>query len=88
MGNRCREENGGEGRGARKRGRERGRKKKTEQEIFPERKGGRKGWLRWEREKKERRLEIEIDDIESDYDRDRPFILFSFLRKSQQPTLQ
>lgn len=84
MGNRCREENGGEGRGAEK-ARE---KKKTEREIFPERKRGRKGWLRWEREKKKRRLEIEIDDIESDYDRDRPFILFSFLRKSQQPTLQ
>lgn len=83
MGNRCREENGGEGRGA-----EKARGKKNEREIFPERKGGRKGWLRWEREKKERRLEIEIDDIESDYDRDRPFILFSFLRKSQQPTLQ
>lgn len=69
--------------GQRKRAREKNRTR-----IFPERKGGRKGWLRWEREKKERRLEIEIDDIESDYDRVRPFILFSFLRKSQQPTLQ
>lgn len=37
--------------GQRKRERE-SEGKKTEREIFPERKGGRKGWLRWEREKR------------------------------------
>lgn len=67
MGNMCREENDGEGQEAL--GGE--KKKETEKE---EKKQGRREWLRLvvkrRGEKDERRLEIEIDDIESAYDRD------------------
>lgn len=64
-------------------GEERNKKKERKRKKkFPERKQGRREWLRLvvrrRGEKDERRLEIEIDDIESAYDRDSFFFRVFF----------